>query len=87
MVGAVSEGGRGYCGKWDAPEFVAQATSFKHRASAVGNGDVFWVENLEFLFIEDGDVATVAGLSHGEKRHVDAGDAVGQGCFRREGQG
>ena len=53
----------------------------------MSDGDVVWVENLEFLFIEDGDVTTVAGLSHGEKKHVDAGDAVSQGCFRREEQG
>ena len=45
------------------------------------------MEDLEFFFIEDGDVTTVAGLAHGEKRHVDARDAVGQGCFKREGQG
>ena len=32
-------------------------------------------------------MTTVAGLSHGEKRHVDDRDAVGQCCFRREGQG
>ena len=29
----------------------------------------------------------LAGLTHREKRHVDARVAVGQGCFGREGQG
>ena len=30
-------------------------TAFKYKASAVRDGDVFWIENLEFFFIEDGD--------------------------------
>ena len=50
----------------------------------MSDGDVAWVEDLEFFFIKDGNVTTVASLPHGEKRHGDAGDAVGQGCFRRE---
>ena len=49
-------------------------------------GDIAWMEDLEFFFIEDGDVTTVVGLAHGKKRHVDARDTVTQGCFRREGQ-
>ena len=51
--------------------------SFKHKANAVSDGDVTWVENLEFVFVKDGDVTTVAGLTHGEKRRVDARDVVG----------
>ena len=87
MVGAVSEGRRLGLWEWNAPEFVAQATSFNHRASAVDYGDAAWMENLEFFFVKDRDVTTVTGLTHGEKRHVDNRDAVGQGCFRRERQG
>ena len=50
-------------------------------------GDIAWVENPEFVFVKDGHVTTVTGLTHGEKRHVDARDAVGQGCFRRKDRG
>ena len=53
----------------------------------MSDGDVERVENLEFVFVKDSDETTVAGLTHGEMRHVDARDAVGQGCFGREGQG
>ena len=53
----------------------------------MNDGDVAWMENLEFVFVRDSDVTTVTGLTYGEKRHVDAGDAVDQGCFRRERQG
>ena len=45
------------------------------------------MENLEFFFVKDGDVTTVTGLAYREEGHVNSGDAVGQGCFRREGQG
>ena len=53
----------------------------------MGDGDAAWIENLEFFFVKDGNVTTVTGLTYREKRHVDAGDAVGQDCFRRERQG
>ena len=48
------------------------------------DGDLFWIENPEFFFIEDGDVTAVAGLPHKEKRHVDAWDAMSQCFFGRE---
>ena len=54
---------------------------------AVSDGDVAWMENLEFFFVKDGDVTTVTGLAYKEKGHVDVGDAVDQGRFRRERQG
>ena len=77
MEGAVGEGGSAGFREWDAPEFVARATSFKHRASAVSDRDVVWMEKLEFVFVKDGNVTTVTGLTYREKRHVDARDAVG----------
>ena len=43
----------------------------------MSDSDIVWMENLEFVFVKDGDVTTVTGLAYGEKRHVDAGDAVG----------
>ena len=61
--------------------------SLEHRTSAVSDRDIAWMENLEFVFVKDGNVTTVTGLTYGEKRHVDAEDAVGQGCCGREKQG
>ena len=52
----------------------------------MGDGDAAWIENLEFFFVKDDDMTTVTGLAYREKGHVDAGDTVGQVCFRRERQ-
>ena len=77
VVGAVGQVGGFVCWEWDAPEFVAHMMAFKYRAIAASDGDVVWMENLEFIFVKDGNVTTVTGLTHREKRQVDAGDAVG----------
>ena len=53
----------------------------------MSDGDVAWMKNLEFVFVKDGDVTTVTGLTYREKGRMDVGDAVGQGCFRRKRQG
>ena len=44
------------------------------------------MENLEFVFVNDGDVITVTGLAYRDEGHVDAGDVVDQGSFRRKKQ-
>ena len=41
------------------------------------DGDMIWIENLDLVFVEDSNVATVTGLSDREKRHVNARNAMG----------
>ena len=80
MVGAIGKVEGLVCWEWDAPELVAHTIAFKHREIAVSNGDIVWMENLELILVKDGNMITVTGSTHREKRHVDAGDAMGQGC-------
>lgn len=48
----------------NAPEFVGHTMAFKHRVFSVGDGYIVWVAKLELVLVKDGNMVTVAGLTH-----------------------